>query len=107
MEWSAPSHGELGDMTAWRAAAPHWSPRRERMVTAKYRAAITASASGDPIERDPVTSFQSQWLNIWPARTSPSLGRAEPLLEDGAWEALVDLTVGRPTASTVLAVEDH
>jgi hypothetical protein len=34
-------------------------------------------------------------------------GRAEPLLADGAWECVADLGVGRPSAATVLAVEDY
>jgi hypothetical protein len=29
------------------------------------------------------------------------------LLDDGAWETCTDMSVGRPSVSTVLAVEDH
>jgi len=68
LEWSAPSDVAIEDRTAWRLASPHWSTTRERLITAQHRRALAGERTEDPDEPDPVESFRSQWLNIWPAR---------------------------------------
>ncbi|MBC2934702.1 hypothetical protein [Nocardioides sp. zg-1228] len=108
LEWSAPAGADLADRTAWRAASPHWSPRRERLIAAAHTAALAGGDARTPAGVDPRTSFACQWLNRWPAvAAGAGAGRDEPLLQADAWPALVDYTVGGPATSAVIAVEDH
>jgi hypothetical protein len=107
LEWSARPSAAVDDRDAWRDASPHWTDRRERLVDAQHRRAMSAGRSDDPDEPDPVESFRSQWLNIWPERTTaPVLGRAVPLLDPDGWDSLVDLGATVDGALT-FAVEDH
>jgi hypothetical protein len=105
LEWSAPAHADIDDRGAWRRASPHWSDRRERLVEAQHRRALDGVPPQDPDEPDPVASFRSQWLNIWPARVQASNDRDQPLLEDGAWANLVELG-SVPSGALVLGLED-
>ena len=85
IEWSAPRDAEIDDPAAWRRASPHWSPGRERLL--RERAArVRAGESLDPDEADPVESFRSQFLNIWPVRTTSNVGTA--LLDVERWRTL-------------------
>lgn len=108
VEWSAPEGCGLDDRGGWRAASPHWTAQRERLVSSKLAEAVTGRAGADPLELDPVASFRSQWLNRWPQVGAPAaVGRDEPLLVDStSWAGLVDLSVGALTARSVVAVED-
>jgi hypothetical protein len=107
LEWSAERDAALDDRDAWRQASPAWSARRERLVDAQYQRALTGGRSDDPDEPDPVESFRSQWLNVWPDRSAvQDRSRVQPLLADGAWEPLVDLAASVP-GSLVLAIDDH
>jgi hypothetical protein len=107
LEWSARPSAAIDDRSAWREASPHWTDRRERLVDSQHRRALTAGRSDDPDEPDPVESFRSQWLNIWPERVATvTPGRAVPLLDPLAWDSLVDLGATAPGALTI-AVEDH
>ena len=89
IEWSAPQDAELDDRTAWRAASPHWGPRRERMIAGRLDAALTGHVD-DVDEVDPIASFRAQWLNQWPRRIAPPSGATELLLPEGAWEAMTE-----------------
>jgi hypothetical protein len=86
-------------------ASPHWSDRRERLVEAQHRRAVAGAPSVDPDEPDPLASFRSQWLNIWPPRIVASDGRGQPLLDEGAWAGLADLAA-LPSGPLVLGLED-
>jgi hypothetical protein len=106
IEWSAPAHADIDDRSAWRMASPHWSDRRELLVEAQHGRAVTGAPSVDPDEPDPLASFRSQWLNIWPPRvvsTGPLRGQA--LLEEGAWADLADMAA-LPAGPLVLGLED-
>jgi len=105
LEWSAFPDAGLGDVDAWRAASPHWSDKRERLVRANYERAMAANATEDPDEPDPREAFRSQWLNVWPARPAALPGRDEPLLTDGAWLAARDLNA-LAMGPVVIGVED-
>lgn len=108
LEWSAPPVADLADRDAWRAASPHWTTRRERLVASAYASAVAGGNARTPSAVDPRTSFACQWLNRWPAvGVGSGPGRDEPLLEVDVWPALVDYSVGQPAASTVVAVEDY
>jgi len=103
MEWSAPPTADLDDREAWRAASPHWHPRRERMMAQR----LEQARSGDAIDlTDPeagIEAFRTQWLNIWPGR-SKLVELGEPLLEGGTWASC--LKVVAPEGGAVFAVED-
>jgi hypothetical protein len=105
IEWSATRTAEITDRDAWRAASPHWSRARERMLEAKLERAM-AGVSDDPDEDDPIESFRAQFLNIWPARRLSIAGRDEPLIPWDAWEASADVMAGIPASGNVVAVED-
>jgi hypothetical protein len=105
LEWSAPADADIGDRGAWRMASPHWSDRRERLVEAQHGRALAGAPSVDPEEPDPLASFRSQWLNIWPPRIVSSNDRDQPLLPEGQWATLVELG-SVPSGALVLGLED-
>ena len=51
---------------AWRAASPHWTPERERMIAGVLERVLAGTADPDPDEPDPVEALRAQYLNIWP-----------------------------------------
>jgi hypothetical protein len=104
VEWSAPAGVEVDDVAGWRAASPHWTPQRERLIE-RQLAKMRAGEIDDPEEPDPVASFRAQWLNIWPRGALPSTGNTEALLPAGCWAAAESPGVG--SAGPVwVAVED-
>jgi hypothetical protein len=105
LEWSAPGSADISDRNAWRMASPHWSDRREKLVEAQHGRALTGAPSVDPDEPDPLASFRSQWLNIWPPRIVASSGREQPLLQEGDWPGLVEYGLV-PPGELVLGLED-
>jgi hypothetical protein len=104
VEWSAPPLADMGDVATWRAASPHWSPKRERLVTSKWARAV-AGSSDDPDEPDPVEAFRAQWLNVWPDRGAPKPTKDEPLLPEGVWADAADIGACA-VGPVVIAVED-
>lgn len=83
IEWSAPPGAAIDDVDAWKAASPHWDPRRERLLTRKIRAMASGEVL-DPDDADPESGFRTQWLDQWP-RTLLRPGMIQPLLPDGLW----------------------
>lgn len=97
VEWSVPPDVvELDDVALWRMASPEWTAQRERLMRAKFRKAV---------ERRDMTSFRSQYLNVWP----------RPGDVDEKNQALVDVNAymaaqgAGPLGLTwpVLAIEDN
>jgi hypothetical protein len=87
VEWSAPADADVDDEAGWRAASPHWTERRRRMIAARLAAATgPGAASDDPDEPDALEAFRAQWLNRWPT-VRRKAGHGEPLLADGVWDA--------------------
>ena len=104
LEWSAWRDCDLEDRAAWRAASPHWTARRERMIAKAVRRALAGYASEDKAEPDPVEAVRSQWLNIWPTRLTATKG--EVLVAPDVWMQLRiddDVVKGR----LWVAVEDN
>jgi hypothetical protein len=102
LEWSAHRDAAISDRAAWRQASPHWSPGRERLLEQRLTR-VTAGEVLDPDETDPVESFRSQFLNIWPERSAAT---AKVLLDTEAWAARrEEVDVG--AAAVMVAVEDH
>jgi hypothetical protein len=103
IEWSAHRDADIDDPTAWRRASPHWSAGRERLLTQRV-ARVRAGETLDPDEADPVESFRSQFLNIWPLRTSSDPGGV--LIDADLWAARTE-RVSTGTARVFVAVDDH
>src|SRR4029077_17435631 len=103
IEWSAPEGADMDDAASWRAAAPHWTTRRRRLV-GKALERARAGEIEDPDEPDPEQSFRAQWLNQWPRKLAEPAGATEPLLADGGWAELSAPVVS--TTPLYVALED-
>ena len=103
IEWSAHRDADIEDRDAWRQASPHWSRGRERLLESRV-SRVRAGESLDPDELDPIESFRSQFLNVWPLRTSSDAGHV--LIEPEAWASRRD-DVGAHEGRVFVAVEDH
>ncbi|MFJ8685061.1 terminase [Micromonospora wenchangensis] len=66
--WGAPAGSDPGDPEVWRAASPHWSEDRRRMIADKYAKAVAGEADPQADDPDPMAGFTAQYLNIWPLR---------------------------------------
>jgi len=104
VEWSAPPDADLHDRAAWRLASPHWSPKREQLMTRRLDRAL-AGESSDVDEPDPIASFRTQWLNQWPGKRL-KLSKGDPLIDVEQWDALAGDVADDPERIFV-AVEDH
>jgi hypothetical protein len=104
IEWSPPAGCELDDVSAWRAASPHWTPRRERLISRQLDNARSGLVE-DPEEPDPIASFTSQWLNQWPRKLAVDDGKTEDLLPAGLWAELTEAGL-RSSGPLFVAVED-
>ena len=104
LEWSAPPDAAMDDRAAWRQASPYWSPKREKLIAGRLEGALSGE-SDDADEPDPLASFRSQWLNVWPGKRIKGT-KGEPLVQEEHWEALRGETVDDPERIWV-AVEDH
>jgi hypothetical protein len=103
IEWSAPEGADMDDAASWRAASPHWTTRRRRLV-GKALERARAGEIEDPDEPDPEQSFRAQWLNQWPRKLAEPAGATEPLFADGVWaELAVPVTA---TSPLYVALED-
>jgi hypothetical protein len=105
LEWSAPPDASIEDRDAWRSSSPHWSAMRERLLSAKLER-VLRGVSEDPDEDDPVESFRSQYLNVWPDRTLVTSTSEEPLLELEQWSTCADLTAAPTNDAVAVGVED-
>lgn len=105
LEWSAPRNAAIDDLDAWRAASPHWTPHRQRLVAARLALARAGGDIEDPDEPNPVEAFRAQWLNQWPERQIAAPGDIESLLPDGVWHELVEPGV-TSTGPICVAIED-
>jgi hypothetical protein len=81
MLWGAPPDADLRDRRMWRAASPHWTPERERMIEDKLRRAV-AGEQIDPDEPDPLAAFRAQYLNVWP---EPDEQSGESAVDVNTW----------------------
>jgi hypothetical protein len=102
--WGAPPGTDLADESAWRAASPHWTDQRRRMIAGKLERALRGEADADADDPDPLEGFRCQYLNTWPDTAGPSGRRvAEPVVAQADWDALGTFTPTGPPA--VVAVE--
>lgn len=104
VEWSTPHAAVLDDVDGWRLASPHWTQKRERLISKRLDAARLGEVDPAAEEPDPEQSFRSQWLNQWPLRRTEPAANVEPLLPDGLWVQLEDVDLG--SGRLVVALED-
>lgn len=64
--WGAHPDADLDDPVTWRAASPHWSADRERLVTEKWKAAKSGELDPEVDDPDPLRGWAAQYLNVWP-----------------------------------------
>jgi hypothetical protein len=103
MLWAAAPGSDPGDPGVWRAASPHWSEDRRRMIAAKYAAALAGEADPQADDPDPMAGFTSQYLNVWRLST-PANDRGEPVVTEQQWASLVrEVPDGPPDAAAVEA----
>jgi hypothetical protein len=106
LEWSARRGTEVEDLDAQRLASRTWTPSRERLLRAKVDR-VTGGHSVDPDEDDPVESFRSQFLNVWPVRRIVTSNRAELIVDRETWAQAADLYAAVPDGPVCVAVEDY
>ena len=91
-------------MDAWRLASPHWTPKRERLISKRLQAAKLGEVDLAAEEPDPEQSFRSQWLNQWPGRRTEPPANTEDLLPAGLWVSLDEAELGE--GPLIVALED-
>jgi hypothetical protein len=85
--WAALPGADPGDPDVWRAASPHWSEDRRRMITAKYARALAGEADPEADDPDPMEGFKAQYLNIWRLKKSGN-DRGDALVSADDWAEL-------------------
>ncbi|MFV0409692.1 MAG: hypothetical protein ACK5LJ_08360, partial [Paracoccus sp. (in: a-proteobacteria)] len=99
--WAARAGSDPADPDTWRAASPHWTEDRRRMIAAKHLAAEAGQVDPQADDPDPMAGFTAQYLNIWrlTARAEPP---GKPLVTDEAWHDLIALHDDRaPDAAAI------
>lgn len=99
--WAAPPGADEGDPAVWRAASPHWSESRRKMLAKKYAAASAGEVDPEADDLDPMSGFRSQYLNVWPLKTRQrELGNQ--LVSAPTWDALrAPLPASAPDSAAV------
>lgn len=102
--WSALPQDDPSDPATWRKASPHWSPERERMIAAKYTAALAGEADPELDDPDPMAGFVAQYLNVWQLKQRKAVA-GDSVVSAEAWQQLAQpRPAGLPDA---VAVESH
>uniref|UniRef100_UPI002B27771E HNH endonuclease n=1 Tax=Nocardioides sp. TaxID=35761 RepID=UPI002B27771E len=84
--WAAPAGSDIADPEVWRAASPHWTEDRRKMIAAKYAAAMAGTIDAEADEPDPVAGFCAQYLNQW-RLSGRVVVRGNELVSAEAWHA--------------------
>lgn len=99
--WGAPAGAEIGSPNVWRAASPHWSDDRAKMMASKHAKAMAGEADPEADDPDPIEGFKAQYLNMWHLGQRRRL-KGRPLIEAAEWSALiVPIVATKPTAVAV------
>ena len=102
--WGMPPGADLDDPEVWRAASPHWSEQRRRMIARKLERARVGDVDPADDDPDPIQAIVSQYGNAWP---NPGKRRAPVgslVVASAQWASLeVDATPSTPPM--VAAVE--
>ncbi|MDE0775545.1 MAG: HNH endonuclease [Nocardioides sp.] len=84
--WAAPPGADVSDPATWRAASPHWTEDRRRMIAAKYSAALAGEVDPEADDPDPIAGFVAQYLNQW--RLTERRTPGDVLVDEDAWAEL-------------------
>ena len=84
--WAAPLDADPSDPAVWRAASPHWTEDRHRMIAAKYRKALAGQDDPEFDDPDPMKGFEAQYLNKWRIREPRQIGR--PVVGHEVWRGM-------------------
>lgn len=104
--WGARPQDDPGDPATWRAASPHWSEDRERMLAAKYAAALAGEVDPEADDPDPMEGFRAQYLNVWPPLNVKPM-RGEAVVDKVAWNELtLTLPSRAPDAAAIESAFD-
>lgn len=99
--WGAAAGADPGNPEVWRAASPHWSEDRRRMIADKYAKALAGEADPQADDPDPMAGFEAQYLNRWQLRPA-KVEKGDPVVSEDDWAALaVDPPSRAPVAAAV------
>lgn len=84
--WAAPLDADPSDPEVWRAASPHWTEDRRKMIAAKYKKALSGQDDPEFDDPDPMKGFEAQYLNKWRIREPKQIGR--PVVDPEVWRAM-------------------
>lgn len=96
--WGADADCDPGDPAVWKAASPHWSEARHKMIAAKYAKALAGEDDPEFDDPDPMRGFMAQYLNVWTIAEKRLIGK--PVIEADGWAALA----GSPSGASLDAV---
>jgi hypothetical protein len=101
MLWGAPADADPGDPAVWRAASPHWSEDRRKMIAGKYSKALAGEADPSADDPDPMEGFKAQYLNIWPMGEAKA-ARGNGVIGESDWAELVYVVPqAKPSAAAI------
>lgn len=102
--WGARPQDDPGDPAVWRAASPHWSAHRAKLMASKYEKALAGEEDPEADDPDPMEGFRAQYLNVWSLNLAKS-ERGEPIVDRVAWGELV---AGAPSrVPDAVAIESY
>jgi hypothetical protein len=99
--WGAPAGSDPSDERVWRAASPHWSEDRRKLIAKKYEKALAGEDDPEFDDPDPMKGFEAQYLNVWHIAEAKTIGN--PVIEADAWNDLGGVAPDR--APDAVAVE--
>lgn len=99
--WAAPAGSDPGNPDVWRAASPHWSEDRRKLIARKYEAALAGQADPQADDPDPLAGFASQYLNIWRLNERAAT-TGDPITDEPTWATLGALVPDGPPISAAI-----
>lgn len=85
--WAAPFGSDPTDPAVHRAASPHWTEDRRKMIARKLEKALAGEVDPDADDPDPMAGFVAQYLNVWPLGLR-GRQRGTPVVSETEWRAL-------------------
>ncbi|HSX67045.1 HNH endonuclease [Nocardioides sp.] len=99
--WGAPPGSDPSDPEVWRAASPHWSEDRRKLIARKYEKALMGEADPQADDPDPMAGFVAQYLNVWRLKARKET-KGEPITDADTWGDLeADQLAGVPAAAAI------
>lgn len=85
--WAAAPGSDPSSEETWRAASPHWTEDRRRMIASKYEKALQGEVDPQADDLDPMAGFTAQYLNQW-VLTPVAAVAGSPVVDEDDWSAL-------------------